>query len=74
MRNIFQVFATDKASEQFKSNATVVIELENENDNSPVFEKPSYKFIIPEDTNVGETIGHVKVFFSLCPKLRYRDS
>ena len=47
--------------EQYTSNATVNVEVQNLNDNEPIFDKSSYVFEVVENIAVGKVIGYVKV-------------
>eukprot|EP00111_Clytia_hemisphaerica_P005933 TCONS_00017188-protein len=59
---IFKVFASELNNPNRKhiSNATVVIQLENANDNSPIFEESQYSFTTSENVVIGLTLGFVK--------------
>ena len=37
----------------------MTVQILNKNDNSPVFEKSSYDFSIPENNKVGDVLGNV---------------
>ncbi|KAL7846386.1 hypothetical protein SRHO_G00213660 [Serrasalmus rhombeus] len=56
--------AVDGATPARSGTATIIIRVQDSNDNSPVFEKPSYKTRVPENTPKGTVILTVKAIDS----------
>ena len=54
------VRACDNGRPILCSNATVVIDIEDQNDNQPLFEQPSYQFTITENEFVNSVVGYIK--------------
>ncbi|XP_036450612.1 protocadherin gamma-C5-like [Colossoma macropomum] len=52
--------AVDGATPAQSGTTTIIIRVQDSNDNSPVFEKPSYKVKLPESTSIGTVILSVK--------------
>ncbi|XP_059173755.1 protocadherin Fat 4-like isoform X2 [Physella acuta] len=51
------VIATDDYGKGFSANASIVVNITDVNDEKPVFKKSSYIFSVPEDAQIGYTVG-----------------
>ncbi|CAG5111672.1 Oidioi.mRNA.OKI2018_I69.chr2.g5952.t1.cds [Oikopleura dioica] len=58
-RHVVQIIAVDKGSPSLRGETSVIINVLDENDNDPVFERLEYDFSFPETTEGGTVIGSV---------------
>ena len=59
---LFQVVAREVANSAHVATATVILNIIDTNDNSPVFEVSSYVFGIVENSPIGTSIGIIMVW------------
>ncbi|KAK5865039.1 hypothetical protein PBY51_016234 [Eleginops maclovinus] len=56
---VLQVIATDEENPTFQSRATVTINIEDANDNSPEFQQDTYKLEVPEHSPAGHVLDTI---------------
>ena len=59
---ILDIVVTDRGSPPLSSNTTIVITLEDSNDNAPFFNRTLFRELVPEDRQVGEIAFTVQAF------------
>ena len=63
---MFQVFARETQTvEKYSSNVTVIVKVEDRNDNSPRFDKPFYEVTVDEELPIGTLVLQVFYFMLL---------
>lgn len=58
----FRVFAKDNGLTPLTGSATVIVNINDINDNPPVFSKNSYEFQLMKSVPIGKVIGHVTAY------------
>lgn len=65
-----QVIATDQDNADFRSTATVTINIKDINDHSPTFPEDTYKLSVPEHSPAGTVLDTITVSDSSVVSLR----